>query len=110
MKALLLAAGYATRLYPLTLDKPKPLLEVGSRPIIDYIIANIRRIKAIDEVFVITNHKFFGHFKKWSARLPSDAEGGQAGYKGPTPIKVIDDGTLSNEDRLRGPRGITVWV
>lgn len=89
MKALLLAAGYATRLYPLTLDKPKALLAIGRQPIIDYILAKIKRVREIDEVFVITNHKFYEHFKNWAD-----------GRRGSPAVSVIDDGTLSNDDRL----------
>jgi len=89
MKSLLLAAGYATRLYPLTLDKPKALLPVGPCPIIDYILQNIVRTKKIDEVFVVTNHKLSGHFQEWAQASDVSLD-----------IKVIDDGTLSNEDRL----------
>lgn len=65
MKALILAAGYATRLYPLTKDFPKPLLTVGRRPIIDYIIDNLSKVKDIDEIIVVTNSKFISKFKKW---------------------------------------------
>lgn len=89
MKALLLAAGYATRLYPLTLNKPKALLPIGGQPIIDYILDKIKRVKEIDEVFVVTNHKFYEHFKKWAD-----------GRRGSFTVSVIDDGTLSNDDRL----------
>lgn len=89
MKALLLAAGYATRLCPLTLDKPKALLPIGEQPIIDYILAKIRRVREIDEVVVVTNHKFYEHFKKWAD-----------GHRGLLTVSVIDDGTLSNDDRL----------
>ena len=90
MKALLLAAGYATRLYPLTLDKPKPLLSVGKRPIIDYIIEKIKKIKAIDEIFVVTNHKFYKHFKIWARQNKISHQR----------LIVIDDATTSNDDRL----------
>jgi len=89
IKAVLLAAGYATRLYPLTKDKPKPLLDVGGRPIIDYIIKNIECIDDVDEIFVITNDKFYGHFEGWLAEFKSTKK-----------IKIINDKTTSNEDRL----------
>ncbi|MDP2941484.1 MAG: nucleotidyltransferase family protein [Candidatus Omnitrophota bacterium] len=66
MKALILAAGYATRLYPLTKTYPKALLEVGNKVIIDYIVDKLRRIKEISEVIVVTNSKFFSCFKAWA--------------------------------------------
>ena len=65
MKAIVLCAGYATRLYPLTLNKPKPLLEVKGRPLLDYIIDNIEKIADINEIFIATNNKFFNDFSKW---------------------------------------------
>ena len=66
MKALILAAGYATRLYPLTIDKPKALLPVADKPIIDYIVDEIETIDEIDELVVISNHKFYPHFSEWA--------------------------------------------
>jgi len=66
MKALILAAGYATRLYPLTKEYPKSLLPVGGRPIIDYIIDNLENIEDIDEIIVITNSKFISKFRSWA--------------------------------------------
>lgn len=86
MKAVILAAGYATRLYPLTLDKPKPLLPVGEKPMIDWIVDKIKDVPEIDGIIVITNDKFYEHFKQW-------AEGKEG-------INVITDGTTSNENRL----------
>ena len=67
MKALILAAGYATRLYPLTIDKPKALLPVAGKPIIDYIVDQIETIEEIDELVVISNHKFYPHFSDWAS-------------------------------------------
>jgi glucose-1-phosphate thymidylyltransferase len=66
MKVLILAAGYATRLYPLTLTQPKPLLPVAGKPMIEYVLDNIAPIGGIDRVYVVTNEKFAGHFQKWS--------------------------------------------
>jgi glucose-1-phosphate thymidylyltransferase len=66
MKVLILGAGYATRLYPLTLNQPKPLLPVAGKPMIEYVLDNIAPIGGIDRVYVVTNEKFAGHFQKWS--------------------------------------------
>jgi len=84
MVALILAAGYATRLQPLTDDLPKHLLPVGGRPMLDWILEKIRDA-GIDEVHLVTNARFAGQFERW-------AEG-----KG---VIVHDDGTTSNDDRL----------
>jgi glucose-1-phosphate thymidylyltransferase len=65
MKAIILAAGYATRLYPLTKDKPKGLLDIAGRPIIDYILAEIRTLPGIDGICVVTNDRFYGHYLNW---------------------------------------------
>ena len=89
MKALILAAGYATRLYPLTKNLPKPLLEVGGRTILDYLVDQLEAVPAIERVFLITNHQFLPFFERWR-----DA---RAGTK---PVQLIDDGTTCNEDRL----------
>ncbi len=89
MKVLILAAGYATRLYPLTLNKPKPLLKVGSKTITDRIVEKIEAVKNIDVIYIVTNDKFSTHFEKWAKKSP---------YK--TPITIINDRTFSNETRL----------
>jgi len=89
VKAVLLCAGYATRLYPLTRDRPKPLLSVGGRPVLDYLLEKIERLPSVDGVFLITNDRFYPHFKTWadSRRYP---------WK----IEVVNDGTSTNEDRI----------
>jgi len=89
MKALILAAGYATRLYPLTLNQPKPLLKVGGKPIIEYILDKINEVDEIDKIYIVTNNKFKTHFDEWLTN-----------YNSKKPIKIINDGTLSNDDRL----------
>ena len=89
MKALILAAGYATRLYPLTKKYPKPLLEVKGRPIINYIIEKIEFVSGIDEIFVVTNSKFISDFRKWSKTIKSHKK-----------ITLVDDLTKNNLDRL----------
>ena len=89
MKTIILAAGYGTRLYPLTLDKPKALLEVGGRTILDRLVKKIELIKENDEIFIVTNEKFAKSFKDWKNRSEYLAN-----------ILVINDKTLSNETRL----------
>jgi glucose-1-phosphate thymidylyltransferase len=70
MKIIILAAGYATRLYPLTLNQPKPLLPVAGRPMIDHVLDNLSGIAGLDRVYVVTNEKFAGHFQKWADAKP----------------------------------------
>lgn len=89
MKALVLAAGYATRLYPLTKNTPKPLLELGGQSILDHIVEKIDRVDAIDEIIIVTNDKFAGHFQEWVD---------QADYS--KSFTVVNDGTLTNDSRL----------
>lgn len=86
MKLIVLAAGYATRLYPLTLDRPKPLLEVAGRPMLDRLLERVLAIGGIDETVIVTNGKFAGAFAEWAA--------------GRQDIVVLDDGTTSEDDRL----------
>ncbi len=93
MKALILAAGYATRLYPLTKEYPKPLLKVGKRPIINYIIDKLETLDCIDEILVVTNSKFTPQFNRWRSRLHSKKH-----------ISLVDDLTKSHSDR-RGAIG-----
>ena len=93
MKCIILAAGYATRLYPLTKDFPKPLLKVGDKTILDWLIDDIATCGAVDEYIVISNHRFAGIFDDWAQ-----------GHK--PPIIVLDDGTSSNETRLGAVRDI----
>jgi len=89
MKCLILAAGYATRLYPLTKDRPKPLLEVAGKPMMDWIMEKVDPLREVDHVYVVTNDKFVGHFQAYADRAEYD-----------TPITVLSDGTKSEEDRL----------
>lgn len=89
MKAIILAAGYATRLYPLTLDKPKALLEIHGKPIINYIIDQLEKIKDIDKIYVVSNGKFAEDFYDW-----------QKTFTPKTPIEIINDGTTSDETKL----------
>lgn len=66
MKLIILAAGYATRLYPLTLNQPKPLLPVAGKPMLEHVLDNIATISAIDHAYVVTNEKFASHFQEWA--------------------------------------------
>lgn len=66
MKVIILAAGYATRLYPLTLTQPKPLLPVAGKPMIEHVLDNLAAMGGLDRIYVVTNAKFAGHFQTWS--------------------------------------------
>jgi glucose-1-phosphate thymidylyltransferase len=66
MNVIILAAGYATRLYPLTLTQPKPLLPVAGKPMVEYVLDNLAGIDGIDRIYVVTNAKFAEHFQKWA--------------------------------------------
>ena len=93
MKCLILAAGYATRLYPLTENFPKPLLEVKGKTILDWLIDDIDSLGAVDEYVVISNHKFAHHFDAWAKTKTQK-------------VTVVDDGTSSNETRLGAVKDI----
>jgi glucose-1-phosphate thymidylyltransferase len=87
MKCLILAAGYATRLYPLTENFPKPLLKIGDKTILDWLVDDIDSCGLVEEFVIVSNHKFAEHFNSWAKEKPQN-------------IIVIDDGTTSNETRL----------
>ncbi len=93
MKCLILAAGYATRLYPLTKNFPKPLLEVNGKTILDWLIDDIDSLGYVDEYVVISNHKFAEHFNNWANSKKQN-------------ITVVDDGTETNETRLGAVKDI----
>ena len=93
MKCLILAAGYATRLYPLTENFPKPLLTVGDKTILDWLIDDIDIVNIVDEYIVISNHKFAHHFEEWAKTKKQK-------------VTVVDDGTSSNETRLGAVKDI----
>jgi len=89
LQAIVLAAGYATRLYPLTLDTPKPLLEVGGRPILERLLGQLEEIPSLERVYVVTNAKFAPHFREFAAA-----------WEGGLELEVVDDGTESDETKL----------
>jgi len=88
MKAIILLAGYATRMYPLTENQPKALLPLKGKPVIDYIVEQINKLP-VDTIYAVTNSKFYTHFSQWAKTAPTTI-----------PIEVLDDGTTSNENRL----------
>lgn len=89
MEAIILCAGYATRLYPLTKDKPKPLLKINGIPIIERIAGKIKEINGISGINVVTNDRFYGQFIEW-----------RNNFKANKPLAILNDGTTSNENRL----------
>lgn len=92
MNALILAAGYATRLYPLTLSKAKPLLIVAGKPIIEWVVDNLQGVADLGTIYVVTNDKFAADFQAWSERYQSR----HPQFK----IKIVNDGSKSDDDKL----------
>ncbi len=92
MQVLILAAGYATRLYPLTLNQPKPLLPVAGKPMLEHIIDHLASVKDLGEMFIVTNQKFVQHFTDWSEKYKAT--------KTAFNFKIINDGTTSDADKL----------
>ncbi|MBR5438699.1 MAG: nucleotidyltransferase family protein [Clostridia bacterium] len=93
MKCLILAAGYATRLYPLTENFPKPLLKVQSKPILDWLIEDINSLGLVNEFIVISNQKFYQIFKDWAKTKRQN-------------VTILNDLTTSNETRLGAVKDI----
>jgi glucose-1-phosphate thymidylyltransferase len=92
MNALILAAGYATRLYPLTLKKAKPLLEVAGKPIIEWVVDNLAPVAGIETIYIVTNDKFAADFRSWADS-----------YRDRHPqckFKIVNDGSTSDDDKL----------
>lgn len=89
MQCILLAAGYATRLYPLTENMPKALLKLGDKTILDMVVDKISEVEVVENIYIVTNEKFYTHFNEWAAT-----------YKGTKGIKVLNDHTTSNDNRL----------
>lgn len=89
MKAIILAAGYATRLYPLTKDKPKALLPIAGKCILDYIVDEIETIPDIDELIIISNSRFYKNFESWKTSRKTRLN-----------VIVLDDGTTDDSNKL----------
>jgi glucose-1-phosphate thymidylyltransferase len=92
MNVLILAAGYATRLYPLTLNKAKPLLVVGGKPIIEWLVDNLSGIPDLETIYIVTNDKFAADFQTWSQSYQKR----HPKFK----FRIINDGSTSDEDKL----------
>ena len=95
MKNIVLAAGYATRLYPVTENFPKPLLEIGGISILDRLIRDVDTFSEIDCHLIVSNRRFYPHFKKWANESRYTKK-----------ITIIDDGTVDNENRLGAVRDL----
>lgn len=92
MKIIILAAGYATRLYPLTLTRPKPLLDVAGKPMIEHVLDNIAPIPGIDRVYVVTNAKFAEQFQQWSENYRAT--------KAKLDFTIVNDGSTDDSNKL----------
>jgi len=92
MKVVILAAGYATRLYPLTLTEPKPLLPVAGKPMIEYVLDNLAPIGGLDRIYVVTNAKFASHFQNWSDEYRAK--------KAKLDFTVVNDGSTDDSNKL----------
>jgi glucose-1-phosphate thymidylyltransferase len=89
MKLIILAAGYATRLYPLTRNRPKPLLPVAGKPMLEHVIDHISTIRAIDHAYIVTNAKFASHFEDWAKS-----------YQHPFSFTIVNDQSTDESNRL----------
>jgi glucose-1-phosphate thymidylyltransferase len=92
MNVLILAAGYATRLYPLTLNKAKPLLDVAGRPMIAWVVDNLRGVEGIETIYIVTNSKFVRDFEAWA----TDYTESHHRFK----FKIVNDGSTTDDDKL----------
>jgi glucose-1-phosphate thymidylyltransferase len=91
MKAIVLAAGYATRLYPLTLNTAKPLIEVGGDKLINYLLYDLSKSQDIDEIFVVVNQKFLNNFENWLGEIKNKIK---------TKISLVNDGSMDESTKL----------
>ncbi len=103
MKNIVIAAGYATRLYPLTQNYPKPLLKIGKRTILDRMLDDLDNIQDIDSHIIVSNHKFAPIFQEWAKKRMEEGEHRKT-------ITIIDDGTSTNETRLGAVRDLLLAI
>lgn len=92
MKVIVLAAGYATRLYPLTLTQPKPLLLVAGKPMVDWVLDNLAPVPGLEQVYIVTNAKFAGHFERWAADYRA--------RKARLDFVIVNDGSTDETNKL----------
>src|SRR5213593_901490 len=92
MKVVILAAGYATRLYPLTLSQPKPLLPVAGKPMIEYVLDNLASIRGLDRIYVVTNARFAGQFQGWADRYRAT--------RARLDFTIVNDGSTDDTNKL----------
>src|SRR6266850_2087311 len=92
MKVIILAAGYATRLYPLTQTQPKPLLPVAGKPMVDHVLDNLTSISGIERVYIVTNAKFANHFQQWADNYRS--------RKAKLDFTIVNDGSTDDSNKL----------
>ena len=102
MKCIVLAAGYATRLYPLTENFPKPLLEVKGKSILDWLLEDVQSTNMVDEVIIVSNHKFYDIFTEWADK----AKNRLSGMK----LTILDDGSTDNDNRLGAVKDIAFAI
>lgn len=104
MNALILAAGYATRLYPLTLNKAKPLLEIAGKPMVEWVVDNLAGVPGLKTIFIVTNDKFAKDFQDWADSYKNRAGKTNPDSRSPSEFnlnfKIINDGSKSDEDKL----------
>lgn len=101
MKCIILAAGYATRLYPLTENFPKPLLTVAGKTIMNRLCDDVNSTGYVDEIIVVSNHKFINNFNDWKNETEKYSD---------IKISIIDDGSTSNDNRLGAVKDIAYTI
>ena len=99
MKALILAGGFAKRMWPLTLETPKALLPIKGKPLLEYILKKIEPLEGIDKIFISINKKFEKHFADFLQH-----------YRSSKLITLIVEEAMSEEEKLGAVRGIDFFL
>ena len=92
MKLIILGAGYATRLYPLTLNQPKPLLHVAGKPMMEHLLQHMSPIESIDHIYIVTNAKYADHFQNWADEYLST--------RSLLNLTIVNDGSTDDSNKL----------